>query len=104
MSSLSEAGSVFWIKRNELTFSAITPLSAYETFKPHSDAYEVLPEFYNRPRREICVVSSNLKFGDLESARNHGMQSIYLNRDIPNGYPEAPTNLKELADLLIKRK
>ena len=80
-------------------FNELVDLARYEVYKPSKEAYRRLPKYLGVKPSQILVVSSNEGFGDLEGAREAGMQSLLLDRR--RKYWRLPQNLIQLAQKML---
>lgn len=82
------------LKNCDLRFDAITPLEGRRVFKPRPESYACLRDTYRLYPEEICMVSANKDFGDIEGARKLGMRSELIRN------PGCPQTIIELAGAL----
>lgn len=75
-------------------FCELFPLEKYQVFKPNHKAYRSLCKELRVKPSQVLMVTANEKFGDLEMAREVGMQSILIDRLHKYG---SPRNLLELS-------
>lgn len=60
-------------------FATWVPLEIMGVFKPNTEAYKSLFRLFPTLQSdEICMVSANEHFGDLEAARSLGMQAVLI--------------------------
>lgn len=85
------------IAHNRVQLDGVMPLEDFRVSKPHPQAYRSLANWahgqYDLHPAEICVVTANETFGDLEGARAAGMQSVLIRGE------ECPT-LFDLAEAI----
>lgn len=72
---------VNWSRGGEW-IDAIIPLELRRVFKPNPKAYECLLDcFPDFDPADICMVSGNKHFGDIEAARSLGMKAVLIRGD-----------------------
>ncbi len=85
-------------RRNNIEWSGITSPTGLEAYKPDRVAYVRAAQFVGYHPEECLMVTANETFGDLEGARDIGMQSILIDR--ARKYPQMPHTIVELSDLV----
>lgn len=75
-------------------FCELFSLENYEVFKPNPKAYRSLCKELRVKPAQVLMVTANEKFGDLEAAREVGMQSVFIDRTNKYG---SPRTILELA-------
>lgn len=88
-------------KNAGIDFDAIVPIEMAKVYKPDLDAYRTVMELFHCHPSEVLMVTANPLFGDLESSKELGIQSIVIR---PVGLRSVnvlgPETITELADLL----
>lgn len=82
-------------KHNGISWDAIVPLEMYRIYKPDLRAYMYLPTLLGVERDEVCMVTANRTFGDLEGAAAVGMRAQLIRDGAEN-----PKDILELAERL----
>lgn len=77
-------------KNSGLFFDAVVPLELRHTFKPSLDAFRALFDCFRTS--DILMVSANESFGDIEAAREFGLQAQLIRNP---GCPQTITALAE---------
>lgn len=60
-------------KHNDISWDAIIPLELNRVYKPKLRAYMTVCEVLNVQPEEVCMVTANKDFGDLEASESLGM-------------------------------
>jgi FMN phosphatase YigB (HAD superfamily) len=87
-------------KKHGIYFDGMIDLEPWEVYKPTLRAYARTQAVLGCQNKNVLMVTSNAKFGDLEAARQMGQQSILVDRKAPNYVPGVPSNFLELCELL----
>ncbi len=85
-------------KHNNVQWDAIIPLELNKVYKPNPRAYRTVCEVLDVEPHEVLMVTANRTFGDLESSKRIGMQSVLIRS---NG---GPRTIIDLANLLGVKK
>lgn len=86
-------------EKHDVKFDWHFSLAAQRVFKPNPKAYQRLQSHYCgvvKPE-SILVVSANERFGDIEGARQAGMQSLLIRHGRPNDILELVDYLKQMS-------
>ncbi len=62
-------------KHNGIDWDWIVPLELKQVFKPNPQAYLTVCEVFGVEPQEVCMVTANQTFGDLEASSALGMQN-----------------------------
>lgn len=66
------------LKNNYCHFDAIIPLEMNKVYKPDHRAYKTVLDTFNLKPEEMMMVTANRDFGDIEAAKELGIQPMYI--------------------------
>lgn len=85
--TISDRSSIYW--------DGITDFAKHGFYKPDVRAYTAITSQFDLVAKDVCIVTANPDFGDVEGAKANGMLSEVIRRS--DLFP----NLEAFADLMI---
>lgn len=81
---------VAMLRNAQLPFDAIVPLELRRVFKPQPAAYLTVCDMLRVEPADVCMVTANRDFGDLEASAALGMKAVLIREP---GCPQTVTDL-----------